>query len=148
MLIMIHVHFLTITFRRPRDQKHSAAQFSSVQWMHLAVVACGDRLLETLNMLKSAVLFSNKKLKFHIFAEDSLKPEFEKKVSLFQWFLCLKTTAKPQICLKDYSSVRKLVSPKLMVAVLLLLISALISTWLEDIWIAFSTPIKAPYQEC
>ncbi|XP_029141651.1 glucoside xylosyltransferase 2 [Protobothrops mucrosquamatus] len=48
--------------------------------MHLAVVACGDRLLETLNMLKSAVLFSNKKLKFHIFAEDSLKPEFEKKL--------------------------------------------------------------------
>ncbi|KAL7986188.1 hypothetical protein Chor_011354 [Crotalus horridus] len=31
-------------------------------------------------MLKSAVLFSNKKLKFHIFAEDSLKPEFEKKL--------------------------------------------------------------------
>ncbi|XP_070789662.1 glucoside xylosyltransferase 2 [Pituophis catenifer annectens] len=68
------------SLRRPKDQKHSAAQFSSVQWMHLAVVACGDRLLETLNMLKSAVLFSNKKLKFHIFAEDSLKPEFEKKL--------------------------------------------------------------------
>ncbi|KAM6474643.1 glucoside xylosyltransferase 2 [Liasis olivaceus] len=67
------------SLRRPKDQKHSTAQFS-VQWMHLAVVACGDRLLETLNMLKSAVLFSNKKLKFHIFAEDSLKPEFERKL--------------------------------------------------------------------
>uniref|UniRef100_A0ACB8EH57 Glucoside xylosyltransferase 2 n=1 Tax=Sphaerodactylus townsendi TaxID=933632 RepID=A0ACB8EH57_9SAUR len=48
--------------------------------MHLAVVACGDRLEETLIMLKSAVLFSNRKLKFHIFAEDSLKPEFERKL--------------------------------------------------------------------
>lgn len=49
--------------------------------MHLAVVACGDRLEETLIMLKSAVLFSNRRLCFHIFAEDSLKPDFEKKVS-------------------------------------------------------------------
>ncbi|XP_053891943.1 glucoside xylosyltransferase 2 isoform X3 [Malaclemys terrapin pileata] len=48
--------------------------------MHLAVVACGNRLEETLIMLKSAVLFSYRKLKFHIFAEDSLKPEFEKKL--------------------------------------------------------------------
>ncbi|XP_054834773.1 glucoside xylosyltransferase 2 [Eublepharis macularius] len=66
--------------RRPKDQKPSTVQFSSPQWMHLAVVACGDRLEETLIMLKSAVLFSNRKLKFHIFAEDSLKPEFEKKL--------------------------------------------------------------------
>ncbi|XP_032997103.1 glucoside xylosyltransferase 2 isoform X2 [Lacerta agilis] len=68
--------------RRPKDQKHSAAPLSSPQWMHLAVVACGDRLEETLTMLKSAVLFSYRKLKFHIFAEDSLKPEFERKTIL------------------------------------------------------------------
>nr|XP_028575210.1 glucoside xylosyltransferase 2 isoform X2 [Podarcis muralis] len=68
--------------RRPKDQKHSAAPLSSPQWMHLAVVACGDRLEETLVMLKSAVLFSYRKLKFHIFAEDSLKPEFERKTIL------------------------------------------------------------------
>ncbi|KAM7170241.1 glucoside xylosyltransferase 2 isoform 3-T3 [Macrochelys suwanniensis] len=67
--------------RRPGEQKH-LKELPSLQWMHLAVVACGDRLEETLIMLKSAVLFSYRKLKFHIFAEDSLKPEFEKKVIL------------------------------------------------------------------
>ncbi|XP_014834074.1 PREDICTED: glucoside xylosyltransferase 2 isoform X3 [Poecilia mexicana] len=50
--------------------------------MHLAVVACGKRLDETLTMLKSALLFSLKKIKFHIFAEDSLAPEFEERVIL------------------------------------------------------------------
>ncbi|XP_074692139.1 glucoside xylosyltransferase 2 isoform X2 [Strix aluco] len=67
--------------RKPGEQKHSKEP-SSLQCMHLAVVACGDRLEETLIMLKSAVLFSNRRLCFHIFAEDSLKPEFEKKVIL------------------------------------------------------------------
>ncbi|XP_040216932.1 glucoside xylosyltransferase 2 [Rana temporaria] len=51
-----------------------------VEWMHLAVVACGERVEETVTMLKSAVLFSVKKLRFHIFAEDELKPEFERKL--------------------------------------------------------------------
>ncbi|XP_014834072.1 PREDICTED: glucoside xylosyltransferase 2 isoform X1 [Poecilia mexicana] len=51
--------------------------------MHLAVVACGKRLDETLTMLKSALLFSLKKIKFHIFAEDSLAPEFEERLN--QW---------------------------------------------------------------
>ncbi|XP_030425319.1 glucoside xylosyltransferase 2 isoform X2 [Gopherus evgoodei] len=64
---------------RPGEQKH-LKELPSLQWMHLAVVACGNRLEETLIMLKSAVLFSYRKLKFHIFAEDSLKPEFEKKL--------------------------------------------------------------------
>ncbi|XP_077181308.1 glucoside xylosyltransferase 2 [Paroedura picta] len=68
------------SLRRPKDQKPSTVQLSSPPWMHLAVVACGDRLEETLIMLKSAVLFSNRKLKFHIFAEDSLMPEFERKL--------------------------------------------------------------------
>lgn len=48
--------------------------------MHLAVVACGKRLDETLTMLKSALLFSLKKIKFHIFAEDPLAPQFEERV--------------------------------------------------------------------
>ncbi|KAJ7403237.1 Glucoside xylosyltransferase 2 [Pitangus sulphuratus] len=65
--------------RKPGEQKHPKEP-SSLQCMHLAVVACGDRLEETLIMLKSAVLFSNRRLCFHIFAEDSLKPEFEKKL--------------------------------------------------------------------
>ncbi|XP_029103835.1 glucoside xylosyltransferase 2 isoform X2 [Scleropages formosus] len=51
--------------------------------MHLAVVACGDRLDETLNMLKSALLFSFRKIKFHIFAEQTLASLFEKGLS--QW---------------------------------------------------------------
>ncbi|XP_014387899.1 PREDICTED: glucoside xylosyltransferase 2 isoform X2 [Myotis brandtii] len=51
-------------------------------WIHLAVVACGNRLEETLVMLKSAVLFSHRKMHFHIFTEESLKPEFDKQVIL------------------------------------------------------------------
>ncbi|XP_053319361.1 glucoside xylosyltransferase 1 isoform X2 [Spea bombifrons] len=45
--------------------------------MHLAVVACGDRLAETVTMLKSALLFSKKALNFHIFAEDQLHNDFK-----------------------------------------------------------------------
>lgn len=48
--------------------------------MHLAVVACGNRLDETLAMVKSALLFSLKRITFHIFAEDSLAPQFDEKV--------------------------------------------------------------------
>ncbi|KAM8907940.1 glucoside xylosyltransferase 1-like [Spinachia spinachia] len=44
--------------------------------MHLAVVACGERLQETLTMIKSAVLFSIKPLQLHIFAEDQLHASF------------------------------------------------------------------------
>ncbi|TNN73710.1 Glucoside xylosyltransferase 1 [Liparis tanakae] len=44
--------------------------------MHLAVVACGERLEETLTMIKSAVLFSIKHLQLHIFAEDQLHTSF------------------------------------------------------------------------
>ncbi|XP_041672648.1 glucoside xylosyltransferase 2 [Cheilinus undulatus] len=51
--------------------------------MHLAVVACGNRLDETLTMLKSAVLFSIKRIRFHIFAEDLLAPLFKERLN--QW---------------------------------------------------------------
>lgn len=52
--------------------------------MHLAVVACGDRLDETLTMVKSALLFSLKRIFLHIFAEDPLAPQFKERVrSLF-----------------------------------------------------------------
>ncbi|XP_061545102.1 glucoside xylosyltransferase 2 isoform X1 [Phycodurus eques] len=51
--------------------------------MHLAMVACGNRLEETLTLVKSAVLFNLKKIKFHIFAEDLLIPQFKEKLS--QW---------------------------------------------------------------
>lgn len=49
--------------------------------MHLAVVACGDRLEETLTMVKSAVLFSIKQLHVHVFAEDQLHASFMEAVS-------------------------------------------------------------------
>lgn len=49
--------------------------------MHLAVVACGQRLEETLTMIKSAVLFSIKPLFLHIFAEDQLHASFIEAVS-------------------------------------------------------------------
>lgn len=52
--------------------------------MHLAVVACGNRLEETLTLVKSALLFSLKKIKFHIFAEDPLAPQFKEKVRRLQ----------------------------------------------------------------
>lgn len=48
---------------------------------HVAVVACGLRLEETLTMLKSAVLLSMKPLHFYIFAEDDLHDSFHNAVS-------------------------------------------------------------------
>lgn len=49
--------------------------------MHLAVVACADRLEEALTMAKSAVLFSIKRLHVHIFAEEQLHAGFVEAVS-------------------------------------------------------------------
>ncbi|XP_047452546.1 glucoside xylosyltransferase 1-like isoform X2 [Mugil cephalus] len=54
----------------------SAIKGHSNERSHLAVVACGPRLEETLTMLKSAVLFSKKPLHFYIFAEDELHDSF------------------------------------------------------------------------
>ncbi|XP_055238965.2 glucoside xylosyltransferase 2 isoform X2 [Gorilla gorilla gorilla] len=68
--------------RRPGEPRSFQAVLPPELWIHLAVVACGNRLEETLVMLKSAVLFSHRKIQFHIFTEDSLKPEFDKQVIL------------------------------------------------------------------
>lgn len=65
------------------SSKHARAE----EVMHLAVVACGNRLDETLTMVKSALLFSIKRIKFHIFAEDPLASQFEKKVSTLRQVL-------------------------------------------------------------
>lgn len=59
----------------------SAAKELSAGRSHLAVVACGPRLEETLTMLKSAVLLSKKPLQFYIFAEDDLHDSFQNAVS-------------------------------------------------------------------
>ncbi|XP_047390957.1 glucoside xylosyltransferase 2 isoform X3 [Sciurus carolinensis] len=68
--------------RRPGEPRSFHVVLPPELWIHLAVVACGNRLEETLVMLKSAVLFSHRKIQFHIFTEDSLKPEFDKQVIL------------------------------------------------------------------
>ncbi|KAL0600743.1 Glucoside xylosyltransferase 2, partial [Plecturocebus cupreus] len=67
-----------ICLRRPGEHRSFQAVLPPELWIHLAVVACGSRLEETLVMLKSAVLFSHRKIQFHIFTEDSLKPQFDK----------------------------------------------------------------------
>lgn len=68
---------------------------------HLAVVACGPRLEETITMLKSAVLFSKKPLHFYIFAEDELHKSFRNTVSIcgFIWFLNRSPTVTLQFVL-------------------------------------------------
>lgn len=52
----------------------------------VAVVACGQRLQETLNMLKSAILFNHGKthIRLIIVAEESLKIGFQEKLSDWQ----------------------------------------------------------------
>lgn len=52
--------------------------------MHLAVVACGERLEETVTMLKSALIFTVKPLHTHIFAEDQLHDSFRDRLD--SWF--------------------------------------------------------------
>lgn len=46
----------------------------------IAVVACGDRVHETLNMIKSAIMFSKVPLTFIIVTEDNLIDTFIEKV--------------------------------------------------------------------
>ncbi|KAM8972777.1 glucoside xylosyltransferase 1 isoform 2-T2 [Pelodytes ibericus] len=62
--------FLEAAFRYNTAVRHGTDS------MHLAVVACGNRLAETITMLKSALIFSRKPLHFHIFAEDQLESGF------------------------------------------------------------------------
>ncbi|XP_048825848.1 glucoside xylosyltransferase 1-like isoform X3 [Brienomyrus brachyistius] len=59
-----------------RDEKPSQAGGPGQEPVHLAVVACGQRLDETLTMLKSAVALGRQPLCFHIFAEDELHSGF------------------------------------------------------------------------
>lgn len=51
-----------------------------VEVMHLGLVACGGRLDEALTMVKSVLLFSLKKISFHIFTEDPLVEQFKERV--------------------------------------------------------------------
>ncbi|XP_038163424.1 glucoside xylosyltransferase 1 [Cyprinodon tularosa] len=72
-------HWYNRYIMRQRGQVEGAGNSVGVRsepTMHLAVVACGERLDETLTMIKSAVLFSIKRLHLHIFAEDQLHANF------------------------------------------------------------------------
>jgi UDP-xylose:glucoside alpha-1,3-xylosyltransferase len=61
----------------------------------LAVVACGDRLSETLVMIKSAILFTKKPLNFIVLADDALIASFKEKVTFCSLnILLLKTKTK------------------------------------------------------
>ena len=52
--------------------------------IHLTVVACGaDRVEETMVMFKSAILFSEKHIHLHVFADDENRPTFVKEVQYF-----------------------------------------------------------------
>nr|XP_033815166.1 glucoside xylosyltransferase 1 isoform X2 [Geotrypetes seraphini] len=60
-----------------RQSSRYSISIKPTEKMHLAVVACGERLEETVTMLKSAIIFSIKCLHFHIFAEDQLHKSFK-----------------------------------------------------------------------
>ncbi|XP_072856572.2 glucoside xylosyltransferase 1 isoform X2 [Pogona vitticeps] len=62
--------------RREMPERYNFVKTEPSEKMHLAVVACGERLEETVTMLRSAIIFSIKPLQFHIFAEDLLHPNF------------------------------------------------------------------------
>ncbi|XP_017772638.1 PREDICTED: glucoside xylosyltransferase 2 [Nicrophorus vespilloides] len=52
----------------------------------VAVVACGDRLHETLTMIKSAIMLSQVHLRFIVVTEDNLIENFQEKLSEWQEF--------------------------------------------------------------
>ncbi|XP_043824578.1 glucoside xylosyltransferase 1 isoform X2 [Dromiciops gliroides] len=59
------------------SDRYRLMKTQSSETMHLAVVACGERLEETVTMIKSAIIFSIQPLQFHIFAEDQLHHSFK-----------------------------------------------------------------------
>jgi UDP-xylose:glucoside alpha-1,3-xylosyltransferase len=59
----------------------------------LAVVACGDRLSETLVMIKSAILFTQKPLSFIVLADDALIASFKEKVKFCSLNILLLTSS-------------------------------------------------------
>ncbi|KAM5336700.1 glucoside xylosyltransferase 1 isoform 2-T2 [Glossophaga mutica] len=65
------------TSAHPGRWDRYSLKIQPVERMHLAVVACGERLEETITMLKSAIIFSIKPLQFHVFAEDQLHDSFK-----------------------------------------------------------------------
>lgn len=68
------------------DEKDVANENRMLQWkqsIHIAVVSCGDRMEESLIMLKSAILFSQSHLVFHIFTEPHLIKSFQEQLDFW-----------------------------------------------------------------
>ena len=51
-------------------------------WVHVAIVACGDRQPETSVAVKAIMLTATDNVFVHIFTEDDLRPAFQKEVLL------------------------------------------------------------------
>ncbi|XP_038561511.1 glucoside xylosyltransferase 1-like isoform X2 [Micropterus salmoides] len=82
-----------------RGRSGSEVKERSDERSHLAVVACGPRLEETLTMLKSAVLLSKKPLHFYIFAEDDLHDSFRNAENAKEWKKLFKPCASQRLFL-------------------------------------------------
>ena len=52
-------------------------------FMDVAAVVCRDRLEETMNMVKSILIFTNQQVRFHIVAERDLQHEVQRKFESF-----------------------------------------------------------------
>ncbi|KAG5845129.1 hypothetical protein ANANG_G00135570 [Anguilla anguilla] len=77
-------HWYNRYIMRRRDPSEGGAVAAArEERMHLAVVSCGQRLDETLTMLKSAVLFGRRPLHFHVFAEDQLHRGFKEALEVW-----------------------------------------------------------------
>ncbi|XP_066524202.1 glucoside xylosyltransferase 1 [Hoplias malabaricus] len=71
-----HTHLRPVLFRNATRKPDSAGR-QREEKMHLAVVACGTRQEEAVNLLKSAVMLSKRAMEFHIFAEDQLHKQIK-----------------------------------------------------------------------
>ncbi|GLH01971.1 Uncharacterized protein GBIM_08026 [Gryllus bimaculatus] len=60
----------------------NGVHFRELHKIVLAVVACGDRLAETLVMIKSAIIFTSSDLVVIVFSDKKLIPSFKEKVIL------------------------------------------------------------------
>lgn len=67
------------------SKPNSASPISSNEKVVICVVACGDRLDESLTMLKSALVFTKRELEFVVISDNNLIPAFNKKLT--EWSL-------------------------------------------------------------
>ncbi|XP_019871716.1 glucoside xylosyltransferase 1 [Aethina tumida] len=86
-LIVFYFYMLRqVNVPQELPKKHEIRQTFKRSDIVVAVVACGDRLYETLNMLKSALMFSKEKLNFIVVAEDDLIESFNEKLGEWRSF--------------------------------------------------------------